>query len=356
MKRRTLLLTPAAALAQTGTPGAADRNDAYAKTLERELQRFILEEYPARAARLWRRDYSSEQALMSSVEPNRRRYRDFIAPPEWRTEGKLERRNSEVPGAQWLSLKTGPLAAEGLLAMPPGAQGPVPLVIAQHGIDSTPERVFGAGDKDNLYHDYGNAMLKAGYAVLAPFNLSTVDKRNRIERLAKLAGTTLPGIEFARMQALLGAVLAEGAADAQRVGMWGISLGGLATMFWMPLEPRIKCGIVCAWFNHRRNKMAIPDPRYSCFLDTKEEHAFFRGWLTEFTDSDVASLICPRPLMVQHGKQDHIAWWPQVVEEFEAARQHYRRLGIDNRIAMDLHDGVHEIGLESGMAFLKRWL
>ena len=98
----------------------------------------------------------------------------------------------------------------------------------------------------------------------------------------------------------------------------------MATMFWMPLEPRIKCGIVTAWFNQRRNKMVIPDPRYSCFLETKEEHAFFRGWLTEFTDSDVVSLICPRPLLVQTGKKDGIAWWPQVIEEFDASKEHYQ--------------------------------
>lgn len=63
--------------------------------------------------------------------------------------------------------------------------------------------------------------------------------------------------------------------DGDMIGMWGVSLGGTATMFWMPLEPRIKVGVVSAWFNHRRNKMVIPDSRYSCFLETKEEHAFF---------------------------------------------------------------------------------
>jgi hypothetical protein len=46
------------------------------------------------------------------------------------------------------------------------------------------------------------------------------------------------------------------------------------------LGPRIKCGIVTAWFNERRNKVVIPDPHYSCFLETNKEHAFFRGWLT----------------------------------------------------------------------------
>jgi hypothetical protein len=138
--------------------------------------------------------------------------------------------------------------------------------------------------------------------------------------------------------------------------MWGLSLGGLATMFWTPLEPRIKAAVVAGWFNHRRNKMVIPDERYSCFLETKEEHAFFDGWLIAHTDSDVASLICPRPLMIQTGKKDGIAWWPMVLEEFEAAREHYRRLGVADRIEMDLREGGHEAHVESGLRFLTKWL
>jgi hypothetical protein len=81
-----------------------------------------------------------------------------------------------------------------------------------------------------------------------------------------------------------------------------------------------------------------------------------RRWLTEFTDSDVVSLICPRPLLVQTGKKDGIAWWPQVIEEFNAAKEHYSKLGLPDRIELDLHDGAHEIRVESGLAFLKTWL
>lgn len=106
-------------------------------------------------------------------------------------------------------------------------------------------------------------------------NLRSIERRNRIERLCRLAGMSLPGIELARLQHMLDVVLAEPVIDTERVGMWGLSLGGMATMFWMPLEPRIKAGVVSAWFNHRRNKMVIPDDRYSCFLVTTEEHAFF---------------------------------------------------------------------------------
>ncbi len=351
------------ALPQAVPSGPADefkkRNDAYGAELEQYFRDYLVNQYPGRAAAAWHRSYANEQAFLQSVAPNRERYRRMFSPPNLRPTGPLQRKPySAVPGvkAEWLTLPLGFIKAEALLVIPENVSKPVPLVIAQHGIDSFPERIFGVADDGEHYHDYGHALVRQGFAVLAPINLSQVPNRNRIERLARLADTTLPGIELARMQALLDEVLKDQRIDRNRVGMWGISLGGMATMFWMPLEPRIKCGVVTAWFNQRRNKMVIPDKRYSCFLETTEEHAFFRGWLTEFTDSDVVSLICPRPLLVQTGKADGIAWWPQVVEEFEASKQHYQKLGIADRIEMDLHDGVHEIRVESGVRFMKKWL
>ena len=38
------------------------------------------------------------------------------------------------------------------------------------------------------------------------------------------------------------------------------------------------------------------------------------------------------------------------------AREHYRKLGVENRIEIDLHEGGHEIRLEKSLAFLKKWL
>ena len=340
-------------------PFEGQRNQEYAQQLETYLQHWLVDEYPARAADAWKRDYSSVDAFLASVEPNRRRWTAILNPPDLRPSGEAARRPhpplADLNG-EWVRVPLGPLDAEGLLVIPESGGEPVPLVIAQHGIGSFPERVFGVMDDGDAYHSYARELVQAGFAVLAPFNLRSAERRNRIERLCRLADTTLPGIELARLQRLLDVVLADPRIDGDRVGMWGVSLGGLATMFWMPSEPRIKAGVVCAWFNHRRNKMAIPDERYSCFLETKEEHAFFRGWLTEFADHDVVSLICPRPLLIQTGKKDGIAWWPQAVEEFEVACTHYEKLGIAERIAMDLHDGGHEARVESGVKFLTRWL
>lgn len=338
-----------------------ERTDAYAAQLESYLRKWLVDEYPKRADKAWNRDYSSIEAFLASVEPNRKRWREVIKPPELTKTGDLQRRPhpplAKLDG-EWLTLPLGGLTSEGLLVIPADAtpEKPVPLVIAQHGLGSHPERTLGVLDEGDHYHCYAGRLVETGFAVLAPMNLRSAERRNRIERLCRLADTSLPGIELIRMQRLLDEVLEDPRIDEDRVGMWGVSLGGTATMFWMPLEPRIKVGVVAAWFNHRRNKMVIPDPRYSCFLETREEHAFFDGWLTEFTDSDAASLICPRALLIQTGKKDRIAHWPQVVEEFEASRVHYEKLGIAERIEMDLHEGGHEPRVETGVRFLKRWL
>jgi len=360
--RRSAPATPAEPAKADGVKQAVEhRSDAYARQLESYLQQWLVEEYPERAAKAWHRDYTSVEAFEKSVAANRARWQRVLNPPPLVKTGELARRPCEPLAdlnAQWLTLPLGPLTAEAVFAVPSAATGQkrVPLVIAQHGIGSFPERTFGLADEGDAYHSYARELVKAGFAVLAPMNLLGVDRRNRIERLCRLADTSLPGIELARMQRLLDEVTRDPRIDKDRIGMWGVSLGGLATMFWMPLEPRIKAGVVCAWFNHRRNKMAVPDPRYSCFLVTKEEHAFFHGWLTEFTDSDVASLICPRALLIQTGKEDKIAHWSQVIEEFEAAREHYKKLGMVDRMEMDLHDGGHEARVESGVRFLTRWL
>jgi len=335
------------------------RNERYGDELESWLRKWLVDDYPERSRRLWSRSYESVEAFEKSVEPNRDRWRKLLSPPPLEPTRPLEREPhhalSDLDG-EWLSSPLGTIKAEGALVIPKSGKAPFPLVIAQHGIGSTPERTFGLNDQGGAYHQYSRELVAAGFAVFAPFNLRDGDKRNRIERLARLADTTLPGIEFVRMQHLLTEILKDERIDPERVGMWGLSLGGLATMFWMPLEERIKVGIVAAWFNHRRNKMAVPDPRYSCFLETAEEHAFFRGWLVEFADYDVVSLICPRPLLIQAGKADRIAWWEQIIEEFELSRIHYDQLGLGERIELDLHDGGHEVRIETGMRFLEKWL
>jgi hypothetical protein len=346
-------------------PGLIDRGQKDRQHLMRteteDFLRALSEDYAARQNDYWHRDYSSEEAFLASVEPNRQRWLaavgDFGPPVDHMApvvEPWIE--NDRMKG-HWVTIDLYPgLRGRGVLVTPKGVDGPVPLVICQHGIGSSPERVFGFLDDASLYHHYGQRTVEAGYAVLAPCNITEGPPRARYTRLCTMLGKTLWGLEIAKIKRLIDYAATVDGVDTSRVGMWGISLGGAYTMFTLPLEPRIKAGIVTAWFNHRVKKMVIDDPRYSCFLSVPEEHIFIPGWLREFTDSDLASLICPRALMSQTGKGDGIAWWPFVQEEFEATRAHYEKLGIADRVEFDLHEGGHEIRVQSGLEFLRKWL
>ncbi|MGI5819777.1 MAG: alpha/beta hydrolase [Armatimonadota bacterium] len=340
--------------------GIGDRQ----RLLRAETEDFLRElslDYDTRRDECWSRDYSSEEAYLASVAPNRERWLravgDFGAPAAAMEPLVEPFAENEHFRAEWVTINLhGNLRGRGVFAAPKSGDGPFPTIICQHGIGSSPEKTFGFDDQAGLYHAYAQRALEAGFAVIAPMNITEGPPRARYTRLCLMLGKTLWGLEIAKISRLIDYAQTRPEFDTERLGMWGISLGGAYTSFTMPLEPRIRAGIICAWFNHRLRKMVVDDPRHSCFLSTSEEHIFIPGWLREFTDADLISLICPRPVMAQTGKCDGIAWWPWVEEEFARTREHYERLGIAARCELDLHEGGHEIRVETGLRFMKQWL
>ena len=321
----------------------------------------------------WQRDYGSVERYERSVAPMRAEWGECVGLFDLEAQSEQVTLTpyfeSERFTAHWLvvpmalnglSLNAGQstpiIHARALLALPKGQPGPYQLVIAQHGIGCCPERVFGLVDDGNLYHSYGRRLVEAGYAVLAPIHITEHQPRARYQRMCTMLGKTLWGLEISKLKALLDHTLARPEIKPTGAGMWGISLGGAYTMFTSVLEPRIQAAVCTAWFNDRLRKMIIDDPRYSCFLSTTEEHIFIPNWLRNFGDSDLISLICPRPMLIQSGRGDGISWWPWLEDEFAVARDHYAQLDMAERLEMYMHDGGHEIDVSSGLQFLQRWL
>lgn len=326
-----------------------------------DFLRALALDYEPRRKLHWQWDYSSFEAYEASVAANRQAWAKAVGrfdlellPLAPQTEPFLE---TDTIFAEWVTLPVAKgLNARAVLARPKDRQGPLPVVICQHGIGSSPERVFGFDDETDIYHAYGRRIAEAGFAVLAPLHVTDAAPRARYHRLCLMLGKTLWGLEIQKLSRLIDYLETIDWINTEKIGMYGISLGGAYTSFALPLERRISVGINCAWFNDRLRKMVVDDPRYSCFLSRDEEHIFIPGWLTQFCDSELTSLICPRPYMVQTGKCDGIAWWPYVVEEFERAKAHYERLGVGERCVLDLHDGGHETRVEGALPFLRRWL
>lgn len=112
------------------------------------------------------------------------------------------------------------LAADRRLAVTlylPAADGPAPLIVLSHGFDGHPDK----------FTQLATAWAEAGYLVAVPrFPLSADDAPQRGFDIAGQAGD----VTFVIDQLLAGTVTAlDGRIDAERIGLFGLSLGSLST-------------------------------------------------------------------------------------------------------------------------------
>ncbi|MCB0128573.1 MAG: hypothetical protein KDE58_40185, partial [Caldilineaceae bacterium] len=212
--------------------------------MRRELEEYLVNQCQQQlaAASTWSLNYQSPAAYRASCEEHRARWSrtigevSFVAPFNARYEPFFE---DETAVGQWLFIDLDDqLVARAALVLPKVRAGKLPLVIAQHGIGSSPERVLGFNDPTGYYHGYGRALVEAGYAVLAPSNITNAAPRARLQRLCLLLGKTLAGLEVGKIRRLIDFAGTLPEIDPTRIGMWGLSLGGMYTMFTAPLEER----------------------------------------------------------------------------------------------------------------------
>ena len=102
--------------------------------------------------------------------------------------------------ARWLTIPfLGEYRARAVLGLPKHRQPPYPLVVAQHGIGSSPERVFGFDDPSDVYHAYGRRLVEAGYAVVAPMNVTEIKRARCLSSLCLMLAAALgPGVARTR--------------------------------------------------------------------------------------------------------------------------------------------------------------
>lgn len=350
-------------------PGCPDYPD--------ELNSWLVHRLGAEHERL---THGLDMAQEATREQLREQWRALLAPP--RLHGAGEPRLSPVPEvhplAQHISLplfedvdmdlpagapRRGSeeraddpgLTAAGFLAVPDQPRG---LVVAVHGLGGGAERVFDRGNR--AYRGFAAHLVDAGFAVLAPSQVAGIPNRNRVQDLARLNGTSVEGIELARVGALLDALpRVEGISRelTSTVGLWGISWGGLAGLWWAPLDRRIAVVVSCAYATDRVRKMTVTDdPSFLSFQEAGEHHAFLAGQLGPFSDAELAALVIPRPLQVQHGRTDAVAPVADVEREARRMRAYYETCDRGERFEFLLHDNGHGTDMEEGLRFLEAWL
>jgi cephalosporin-C deacetylase-like acetyl esterase len=322
-------------------------------------------------------DLSSIPAYERSVERYRRDWSRFLGVPDMGNT-PLSPRREKVAELEthtvyrvWLDCLPG-VQAYGVLLVPKRLRGKAPGLVALHGHGGSAEIVAGLLDPkaSGAYKRFGETAARRGYVVWCPFIFGTYSEeyepqegpeargRNILNKKALIAGTTIMGVELAKLRRGVDYLESLPEVDARRIGMYGLSKGGHYTLYAAALDTRIQAAVVSGWFNHRTRKLLAPKTGNGMFWITypNREEYYLRDLLTRFGDAELGWLTAPRAIMIENGSKDGAVLIHDAREEFERVVRVYRRLGIGDKARFAAFDGPHQIDGAESFPFLDQWL
>jgi dienelactone hydrolase len=283
--------------------------------------------------------------LPAPSEPLRARSRQIFDEPKWK--------GYEVVLPVWPDV-----FAEGILLVPkdlkPGERRPV--VICQHGLEGRAVEVVDPRLDSHYYHGYGARLADRGFIVFAPQNpYIGRDDFRVLQRKANPVKASLFSVILGQHQRILEWLGSLPFVDPKRIGFYGLSYGGKTAMRVPPLLQGYALSICSADFNEWIWKNTRSDSRFS-YLLTGEYEMFEFNLGNTFNYAELASLIAPRPFMVERGHHDGVAPDEWVAYEYARVRRFYVGLGLGDRTAIEFFDGPHTIHGVGTFEFLHRHL
>ena len=272
---------------------------------------------------LWNRDYSSHNAYTESVEPNRASLRKRIGCLDPRlpieeltyiatTKASAlltEDENYTISRVRWQVFDE--VEGEGLLLEPKHDVPITAQIVALPDADWTPEMIAGVTDELPASAQFARRLAKTGCRVVVPLLINRDDTysgnptlgamtnqphREFIYRMAFELGRNIIGYE---VQKVLSLVDWMSQSDAP-VGVIGYGEGGLIALYSAAVDTRIQATAVSGYFQSRQEVWREPIYRNVW------------GLLHEFGDAEIASLIAPRPLVIETSRGPEVAGPPSV--------------------------------------------
>lgn len=237
-------------------------------------------------------------------------------------------------------------SGEALLLIPHEAENTMAAIIALPGHHTTKEEVI--GERPSRFGvDYGQKLVKAGFCVLAPDVPFSKDLRIEDHVALKLImeGSSLTGLRVSYLTALVDYLSSLPFIDAERLGCVGWSMGGALTMYLAAVDKRVKVAAISGYLGTYKDT----------FMRMRQSTDNYIPDILNFGDmADVACLIAPRPLWLEHGKEDPEFPQESFMGGLEALKKCYT--GHEERLTWQLIPGGHRFeghGLEE---WFKRWL
>lgn len=304
--------------------------------------------------------------------------------PQVTVTGRAEYDGLDIEFLTW-QLPAGP-KTEAVFLKPSGAQGPLPGILALHDhggnkflgwrkITRTDDIPWAIQEKHQA-HYYGgvgwaNEIAKRGYAVLvhdtfpfasrrvlvkdvperlraggvdpSPGDVDGIAKYNAfagahehiMEKSLLSAGTTWPGVYLVEDQRALDVLCSRKGVDASRIGIAGLSGGGMRTVFLGGLDPRVKVAVTVGFMTTWRD-----------FLLDK---AFTHTWMTyvpllpkDLDFPEILALRVPLPTLVLNCKEDPLYTLPEMERADRMLADTFKRAKAEDKYKSIYYEGGHK--------------
>lgn len=212
---------------------------------------------------------------------------------------------------------------------------------------------------DNYQKNFAVELVKKGCIVIAPELFGFGEARLKkdlikpfyISSCDELSHHLLPyGLTTASMRVLqaircVDVLYKMKNADKKRIGIMGISGGGLTALYSAVLDERIKRIVISGYVNSFRDSILsvwhCPDNYIPRIMQTGEIF-------------DFASSLAPRELLIESGTKDKLFPINASLDAHEKIKSVYRKANASDKIIIDVFDGKHSVSGKKSFEFLSR--
>jgi cephalosporin-C deacetylase-like acetyl esterase len=234
-----------------------------------------------------------------------------------------------------------------------------PVIVCQHGLEGVPEDTVAEDPKHKGYGPYkafAARLAEQGFIVYAPHNpYRGQDKFRVLQRKANPLGLSLFSFIIAQHEVATDWLASLPFVDPQRIAFYGLSYGGKTAMRVPAVVERYCLSICSADFNEWVQKCVTTESPYSYMFTGEYEMPEWNLGHT-FNYAEMASLIAPRPFMVERGHDDGVAPDQWVAYEYAKIRRMYDKLDLGQRTEIEFFNGPHTINGAGTFRFLEKHL